>query len=146
MFEPFAEVPCYPLVFPVFWGAAVVLRPRDGPPPAGVRGGPRRGPDPFADVPRRARGLDPLRLRPDADVPRPAGRLIHFGIFWGFVLLTIGTANIVTGGLIQAVLSIPFDGALWAAVSGDAERRRGHRARVRSRGRSGGGSSRARRG
>ena len=23
MFEPFAEVPAYPLVFPVFWGAAI---------------------------------------------------------------------------------------------------------------------------
>ena len=40
-----------------------------------------------------------------------APALMHSGIFWGFVLLTIGTANIVTGGLIQAVLSIPFDGA-----------------------------------
>src|SRR4051794_30818383 len=46
----------------------------------------------------------------------PAG-LMHFGIFWGFVLLTIGTANIVTGGLIQAVLEIPFNGALWTAVT-----------------------------
>ena len=42
---------------------------------------------------------------------------MHAAIFWGFVLLTIGTANIVTGGLIQAILSIPFDGALWAAVT-----------------------------
>ena len=32
---------------------------------------------------------------------------MHAGIFWGFVLLTIGTANIVTGGVIQAVLSAP---------------------------------------
>ena len=36
----------------------------------------------------------------------PAG-IMHFGIFWGFVLLTIGTANIVTGGLIQAVALDP---------------------------------------
>ena len=43
--------------------------------------------------------------------------VLHAGIFWGFVLLTIGTANIVTGGLIEAVVSIPFDGALWVAVS-----------------------------
>ena len=47
----------------------------------------------------------------------PRAGLMHFGIFWGFILLTIGTANIVTGGLIQAVLSIPFDGLVWAAVS-----------------------------
>ncbi len=43
--------------------------------------------------------------------------ILHAGIFWGFVLLTIGTANIVTGGLIQAVISIPLDGALWVAVT-----------------------------
>ena len=42
---------------------------------------------------------------------------MHAGIFWGFVLLTIGTANIVTGGIIQAIVSIPFDGLLWALVS-----------------------------
>ena len=43
--------------------------------------------------------------------------LMHAGIFWGFVLLTIGTANIVTGGLIETVLSIPFDGVLWTLIS-----------------------------
>ncbi len=43
--------------------------------------------------------------------------LMHFGIFWGFVLLTIGTANVVTGGLVQAVVSWPLDGVLWTAVS-----------------------------
>ena len=43
--------------------------------------------------------------------------IMHAGIFWGFVLLTIGTANIVTGGLIQSILSTPFDGVLWTAVS-----------------------------
>ncbi len=44
MFEVFAEVPAYPLVFPVFWGAAIVLRPGHGPPPAGLRGRPVRQP------------------------------------------------------------------------------------------------------
>ena len=61
---------------------------------------------------------------------------MHAGIFWGFVLLTIGTANIVTGGLIQAVLSIPLDGAPVGARQRHAERRRGHRPRLRSAGRS----------
>ncbi len=42
---------------------------------------------------------------------------MHFGIFWGFVLLTIGTANIAVGGLIGTVISVPFDGLLWAAVN-----------------------------
>ena len=41
----------------------------------------------------------------------PRAAILHLAIFWGFVLLTIGTANIVTGGLIEVVLSIPFDGA-----------------------------------
>ena len=72
-----------------------------------------------------------LRLRPDRRCSRTRGpALMHAGIFWGFVLLTIGTANIVTGGLIQAVLSIPFDGLLWAADQRDAERRRRHRPRL----------------
>ena len=39
------------------------------------------------------------------------------GIFWGFVLLTIGTANIVTGGIIQESCSIPADGLLWTLIS-----------------------------
>jgi hypothetical protein len=39
---------------------------------------------------------------------------MHAGIFWGFVLLTIGTANIVTGGLIETILSWPLDGLIWA--------------------------------
>jgi len=43
--------------------------------------------------------------------------LMHAGIFWGFVLLTIGTANIVTGGLIETILSWPLDGLIWAAIS-----------------------------
>ena len=42
---------------------------------------------------------------------------MHAGIFWGFVLLTIGTANVVTGGIIEPVLSIPLDGLLWALIS-----------------------------
>ena len=127
MFEPFAEVPAYPLVFPVFWGAAMffvlamarhlrvfaVARPSQ---PVRERPGPRRRPG-------------RVRLRPDQDVQGLRAGVMHAGIFWGFVLLTIGTANIVTGGLIQAVLSIPFDGLLWAADQRDAERRRGHRPR-----------------
>ena len=52
---------------------------------------------------------------------------MHAGIFWGFILLTIGTANIVTGGLIEAVVSIPFNGLLWTLVNAHAERRGGDR-------------------
>src|SRR5512141_660037 len=114
MFEPFAEVPLYPLVFPVFWGAAaffalsmarhlrVFAVARNASPTD----------HPVARLAGTVRyGLAQTRMFRDL----PAG-LMHFGIFWGFVLLTIGTANIAVGGLIQAVVSYPFDGLLWAAV------------------------------
>ena len=47
----------------------------------------------------------------------PGAAIMHAGIFWGFVLLTIGTADIVTGGIIQSVLKIPADGLIWTLIS-----------------------------
>ena len=128
MFPAFAHVPAYPLVFPLFWGAVVVLRPRDGPPPAGVRRRPGR-PNPFGGrpAPGRPASSSTRSLQTEDVQGHPGRRSCTPAIFWGFVLLTIGTANIVTGGLVQAVISIPFDGALWAAITVDAERRRGDR-------------------
>jgi Fe-S oxidoreductase len=115
MFEPFAEVPLYPLVFPVFWGAAaffVLAMARHLRVFAATRNASPTD-RPLARLAGTVRyGLVQTRMFRDLQ----AG-ILHFGIFWGFVLLTIGTANIVTGGLIQAVLSIPFDGALWVAVT-----------------------------
>jgi Fe-S oxidoreductase len=115
MFDVFAEVPAYPLVFPVFWGSAVffalvmarhlrvfaVARPSQ----------------PFADVPARVVGLVEYAFLQTKMFKDPGAALMHAGIFWGFVLLTIGTADIVTGGIIQTVLKIPADGVLWAAIS-----------------------------
>jgi Fe-S oxidoreductase len=43
----------------------------------------------------------------------PGPGLLHASIFWGFVVLTIGTANRVTFGLVQAIVSWPVDGWLW---------------------------------
>ena len=48
--------------------------------------------------PGAARGARRARAHPDPDVPRLPARAAARGIFWGFVLLTIGTANAVTGG------------------------------------------------
>jgi Fe-S oxidoreductase len=115
MFETFAHVPLYPLVLPLFWGAAGIFAlamarhlrvfaaagtasPTDR---AGIR---------LAGVVRYAL----LQVRMFRDPPAGA---MHFAIFWGFVLLTIGTANIVTGGLIEAVVGYPLDGLLWALVN-----------------------------
>ena len=115
MFAPFAEVPAYPLVFPIFWGSAAffalamarhlrvfaVARPSR----------------PFANIPARVIGLIEFAFIQTKMFKDFRAGLMHAGIFWGFVLLTIGTADIVTGGLIQAVLTMPLDGLVWVAVS-----------------------------
>ncbi len=117
MFPAFAEVPAYPLVFPLFWGAVVVfglVMARHLRIFAAARA---EGPSPFSQVPRRTAGLVRYALVQTKMFKDRRAGLMHFGIFWGFVLLTIGTANIVTGGLVEAIISVPFDGLLWTAVS-----------------------------
>src|SRR5215212_3048981 len=74
-------------------------------------------PRPLGDIPRRFFGLIEYALVQTKMFKDPRAGLMHAGIFWGFVLLTIGTANIVTGGVIQGILSIPFDGVIWTAIS-----------------------------
>ncbi len=115
MFEPFAEVPAYPLVFPLFWGAVVffgLAMARHLRVFAAARNATPTD-HPLRRLAGTARyGLAQTRMFRDL----PAG-IMHFGIFWGFVFLTIGTANMVTGGLVQAIVSIPLGGALWVAVT-----------------------------
>ena len=43
----------------------------------------------------------------------PGAGFMHAAIFWGFVILTVGTADRVTFGLVHAVLAWPVDGWLW---------------------------------
>ncbi|MFL5776849.1 MAG: (Fe-S)-binding protein [Chloroflexota bacterium] len=115
----FDHVPAYPAVFVVFWGAAVLfvlamarhLRVFAAARPV------LEQPRPFGAIGRRFVGLVEYALVQTKMFKDWRAGLMHAGIFWGFVLLTIGTANIVTGGVIQAILSAPFGGALWAAVS-----------------------------
>jgi Fe-S oxidoreductase len=117
MFEPFAEVPLYPLVFPLFWGAAAIFALEMARHLRVFAAARVAGPSPLDRFPRRIWMVvrySLLQTRMFRD--RGAG-LMHAGIFWGFVFLTIGTANMVTGGLIQAVLSIPLDGLLWTIVT-----------------------------
>ena len=130
VFETFADVPAYPLVFPLFWGAVVVfglVMARHLRIFAAVAGG---GPEPVLATSRGgpAGVVRYALLQTKMFKDRRAG-LMHFAIFWGFVLLTIGTANVVTGGLVQAIIAWPLDGVLWTAVSAHAERRRGRRPR-----------------
>jgi Fe-S oxidoreductase/nitrate reductase gamma subunit len=117
VFETFATVPAYPLVFPLFWGAVIVfglVMARHLRIFAVVRA---EGPSPFSDIPRRTWGLFRYALLQTRMFKDPRAGLMHFAIFWGFVLLTIGTANVVTGGLVQAIISWPAEGQLWTAVS-----------------------------
>src|SRR5205814_5761028 len=72
---------------------------------------------PFGGVPRRLWGVIEYALIQTRMFKDPRAALMHWGIFWGSVLLTVGTANAVTGGLVQAVLSWPLDGFLWTIVS-----------------------------
>src|SRR5438034_7646815 len=115
LFATFEHVPAYPLVFPLFYGAAIVF--------ALVMARHLRvfavaGPSaPFGSVPTRLWGVIEYALIQTKMFKDPRAALMHWGIFWGFVLLTIGTANIVTGGLVRAVLSWPLDALLWTIVS-----------------------------
>jgi Fe-S oxidoreductase len=117
LFGPFVDVPLYPLVFPLFWGAVVffcLAMARHLRVFAAVRA---EGPNPFTEVPRRFVGLIRYAFIQTKMFKDVRAGLMHAGIFWGFVLLTIGTANVVTGGIIEQVLSIPFDGLLWTFIS-----------------------------
>ena len=82
MFETFAEVPAYPLVFPVFWGAAaffalamarhlrifaVALQSH-----------------PFANVPVRIGGLVEYAVVQTKMFKDVKAGVMHSGIFWGF--------------------------------------------------------------
>jgi Fe-S oxidoreductase/nitrate reductase gamma subunit len=119
MFPVFAAVPGYPLVFVVFWGAAIVfalamarhLRVFAATRPAVEQ------PSPFGAIPARFAGLLEYALVQRKMFKDPRAGLMHAGIFWGFVLLTIGTANVVTGGIIETILTAPLDGVIWAAIS-----------------------------
>ncbi len=117
MTDAYAEVPAYPLVFPLFWGAALVfglVMARHLRVFAAAR---VAGPSPLDRLPERVwmvvrYALIQTRMFRD----RGAG-IMHAGIFWGFVFLTIGTADIVIGGLIRTIVGIPLDGLLWTIVT-----------------------------
>ena len=115
MFAAYADVPGYPLVFPVVYGAmayfalAMARHLR-----VFAAAGPSR---PFASVPRRTAGLVVYALAQARMFRDARAGLMHLAIFWGFVALTVGTADIITGGLVQAIVGWPADGALWTALT-----------------------------
>ncbi|HYN48588.1 MAG TPA: heterodisulfide reductase-related iron-sulfur binding cluster [Candidatus Nanopelagicales bacterium] len=114
MTESLARVPWYPLVFPLFYGALAVfglLMARHLRLFAAAR--PAR---PFSDVPRRTAALVRYALVQTRMFRDVRVGVMHYAIFAAFAFLSVGVANAVTGGLVEAVLAAPFDGATWAAV------------------------------
>ncbi len=114
MTESLARVPWYPLVFPLFYGALAVfalLMVRHLRVFAAAR--PAR---PFADVPRRTAALVRYALVQTRMFRDARAGVMHYAIFAAFVLLSLGVASAASGGLVEAVLAAPFDGAIWAAV------------------------------
>lgn len=117
MTETIGRVPFWPLAVPLFWAAAAVfglLVARHLRVLGAVRPAPaiRR-----REIPRRLWAVvDDALLQRKMYRDRPAG-LMHAAIFWAFVLLTVGSANAVTGGLVELVLAAPVDGALWAGLT-----------------------------
>jgi Fe-S oxidoreductase len=112
--ESLARVPWYPLVFPLFYGALAVfalLMARHLRVFAAAR--PAR---PFADVRRRTGALVRYALVQTRMFRDPRAGVMHYAIFAAFVFLSVGVASAATGGLVEAVLAAPFDGAIWAAV------------------------------
>ena len=116
MFPFFEHVPLYPLVFAVFWGAALIFALAMARHLRVFAAARAEGPSPFDNIPARLIGLVEYAFIQTKMFKDPRAAILHLGIFWGFILLTVGTANIVTGGLVQGVLSWPFDGLLWAAM------------------------------
>jgi Fe-S oxidoreductase len=114
MFEAFAEVPAYPLVFPIFWGAFAIfallmvrrLRVFEA-----VHAG---GPSPVTDLPARLGGLIQYTFLQSRMFREQRVGAFHYLLFLGSTILLIGNINVVTGGLPQAILSWPADGVLWA--------------------------------
>ena len=116
MTEEIARIPGWPLAILVFWSAAAFFALAMWRHLQVFRAVQPSGPYPFRETPLRLWAVlvhGVIQVRMFRDVPVA---LMHHAIFWGFVLLTVGTANVVTGGLVQALLEWPLDGALWAVV------------------------------
>ncbi len=105
------QVPLYPLAPILFWLAAVGFALQMA---RHLRVFAAAGPSAVGDQPERRIGSFLVYAIAQVRMFRePGPGLMHAAIFWGFVLLTIGTANRVTFGLVQGVLGWPLDGWGW---------------------------------
>ena len=128
MFEPFEHVPAYPLVFPIFWGAFalfalfIVRRLRV------FTAAHASAPVTTSEVGIRAWGLIRYAFLQNKMFRWTRAGTLHYVLFLGSTLLLIGNINMVTGGLVQAVVGWPFGGALWTLAVARPERHRAGRA------------------
>jgi Fe-S oxidoreductase len=104
------QVPLYPLAPILFIVAVVVFGLQMA---RHLRVFARSRPASVSDEPERVKSVlvyavAQVRMFRDLD----AG-LIHAAIFWGFVILTVGTADRVSFGMVHAMLGAPLDGWLW---------------------------------
>jgi Fe-S oxidoreductase len=118
LFEPFEHIPAYPLVFPIFWGAfalfLVVVARRLRVFTAAHSDGPVAG----SDVGRRAWGIVRYTVLQNKMFRWTRAGAVHYVVFLGSTILLTANINIVTGGLLQAVLEWPVDGVVWAFLVG----------------------------
>ncbi|HEY5434288.1 MAG TPA: (Fe-S)-binding protein, partial [Candidatus Limnocylindrales bacterium] len=118
MFETFAEVPAYPLVFPIFWGAfgifALIVARRLRVFTAAHADGPSGS----SEIGRRLLGLVRYTILQTRMFRHGRAGILHYAIFLGSTTLLIGNINVVTGGLLQAVIGWPLDGLIWVFLVG----------------------------
>ena len=113
MFESFEHVPAYPLVFPIFWGAfalfgLVIVRRLKV-----FTAAHESAPVSSSEIGIRAWGLIRYAFLQNKMFRWTRAGTLHYVLFLGSTLLLIGNINMVTGGLLQAVVSWPFGGVLW---------------------------------
>jgi Fe-S oxidoreductase len=116
MFETFSEVPFYPLVFPVFWGAFAVFLLVVGRHLRVMQAVKADGPRGLTDTGRRAAGLVRYAIIQTRMFRDGTAGVMHLGLFLGSTILLLGNMNFVLGGLPQAIVSIPFDGLIWTLL------------------------------
>jgi Fe-S oxidoreductase len=106
-----AQVPLYPFAPALFLLAAIGFALQMA---RHLRVFAAAGPATVTDRPEgRLRDLVVYALAQVRMFREPGPGLMHAAIFWGFVILTIGTANRVTLGVVQAILAWPLDGWIW---------------------------------
>ena len=115
MFPAFEHVPAYPLVFPLFWGAFAVFLLLVARHLRVFAATHADGPRATDRVLARASGVARYTIVQARMFRDPRAGVMHYALFLGSILLLLGNSNFVTGGLVEAIVGWPLDGALWTA-------------------------------